>query len=282
MIKVLDRMKRYRLFSADFDSRATILKPIQEQWTEEVKALHRANQARIIEGLRREFGELNFDAKLQNFKDLGIKPFSVVAFHNRFYTQARSAFVSCEYYPALTAIGALGERVLNHLVLRLRDNYKLSDSYRRIYRKHSFDNWEVAINALHEWGVLTTEAEGHFRELSRRRNAAIHFNPETEVNDRGLALEALLLFGRIIETQFSWFGQLPWLFTPPGEVYIRKDWENSPFVKLVYLPNAIHVGYRNRVVHVMPWKVEDDYDYPQGEITDDEFIELRVGFQNVT
>jgi hypothetical protein len=273
-------MKRYRLLGADFDSRAITLAPIPDHWEENVKALHRQNQARTVERLRREFGELNFDAKLQNFKDLGAKPFSVIAFHNRFYAQARSSFVSCQYYPALTAIGALGERVLNHLVLRLRDEYKLSESYRRVYRKDSFDNWELAIDALHEWGVLTPEAEGHFRELSRRRNAAIHFNPETEVNDRQLALEALFLFGRIVETQFSGFGQLPWLFTPPGEVYIRKEWESAPFIKLVYLPGAVHVGYRNRVVSVVPWRIEDDGAYEPGEISDDEFVARRVAFQN--
>lgn len=275
-------MKRFRLLSADFDSRAIILDPIQERWDENIKAQHRANQARTIEGLRREFGEQNFDTKLQNFKDLGIKPFSVLAFHNKFYSQARAAFVSCQYYPALTAIGALGERVLNHLVLGLRDEYKFSESYRRVYRKDSFDNWELAIDALHEWGVLTPEAETHFRTLWGRRNSAIHFNPETEVNDRALALEALLLFGRVLEAQFSWFGQLPWLFISPGEVYIRKEWESSPFVKLVYLPNGVHVGYKHRVLSALPWQVEDDNHYDAIEISDDEFSARRVEFQNAT
>lgn len=132
-------MKRYRILSFDFDTRVRTLDPIPEEWEERVKALHRQNRERTIAGLKLEFGSLRFEEKLQNFIDIGAKPFSVLAFHNRFYAQARSAFVQCQYYPALTGVCALGERVLNHLVLGLRDHYKASASYKRVYRKGSFD-----------------------------------------------------------------------------------------------------------------------------------------------
>jgi hypothetical protein len=181
-------MKRYRILSFDFDTRVRSLDPISDEWDEQVKALHRQNRDNTIARLQQEFGIQGFKQKLKNFVDLGAKPFSVVAFHNRFYAQARSAFVHCQYYPALTGICALGERVLNHLVLGLRDHYKASSHYKRVYRKDSFDNWEVAIDALSDWQVLTPEAEWRFRELSQQRNAAIHFNAETEVNTRDDAL----------------------------------------------------------------------------------------------
>lgn len=273
-------MKRYRILGFDFDTRVRSLDPIPEEWEEQVKVLHRENRTRTIQGLQDEHGVRNFDEKLKNFIDLGAKPFSVIAFHNRFYAQARAAFVQCHYYPALTSVCALGERVLNHLVLGLRDHYKASPHYRRIYRKESFDNWDLALDALHDWGVLTAEAETAFRELSRRRNEAIHFNLETEQNIRRDALAALLTFCRILESQFASFGALPWLFTPPGEVYVRKDWESCPFVRLVYLPNACYVGYKHRVVSVFPWKVEDSDGYPVEEVSDEEFSRLRVESQS--
>ncbi|MGN7100329.1 hypothetical protein ACTHR6_01885 [Ralstonia holmesii] len=272
-------MKRYRILSFDFDSRVRSFDPINEDWDEKVKAIHRQNRDSTIAHLQQEFGAQGFDEKLRNFIDLGAKPFSVVAFHNQFYTQARSAFVHCQYYPALTGICALGERVLNHLVLGLRDNYKNSSHYKRVYRKNSFDNWEVAIDALRDWNVLTPQAEQGFRELSQRRNNAIHFNTETEVNTRDEALRALLTFGSIIETQFSAFGQLPWLFTPPGEIYLRRDWEDHPFIRLVYVPNALHVGYKHKVVSVFPWRIEDTSDYDSREVSDDDFSKLRSEFQ---
>lgn len=269
-------MKRYRVVGFDFDTRVRSFDPIPEEWEEHVKEQHRQNRERAIAHLKLEYGEQRFEEKLQNFVELGAKPFSVIAFHNRFYSQARAAFVHCQYYPALTGVCALGERVLNHLILGLRDHYKASASYRHVYRKDSFDRWEVAIEALAEWKVLTSEADEHFRQLCRMRNKAIHFNVETERNVRAHALDALLTFGRVVDTQFAALGDLPWLFMPPGEVYIRKEWEPAPFIQLVYAPSAVHVGPRHRVVSVFPWQVEDPTEYEPVEVSDEEFARLRI------
>jgi hypothetical protein len=269
-------MKRYRIVGFDFDTRVRFFDPISEAWEEQVKAMHRENRDSTIAGLKSEFGEFRFEEKLQNFVDLGAKPFSVLAFHNLFYAQARSAFVQCQYYPALTGVCALGERVLNHLVLGLRGHFKASASYKHVYRKDSFDRWEVAIDALAEWDVLTTDAEEHFRQLCKLRNNALHFNLETERNVRNDALNALLTFGKVVDTQFAALGQLPWLFMPPGEVYIRKAWEARPFVRLVYVPNAIHVGPMHQIVSVFPWRVADPHEYEQVEVSDEEFTRLRL------
>lgn len=108
------------------------------------------------------------------------------------------------------------------------------------------------------------------------RNDAIHFNLETEQNVRADALSALLTFGKVVDTQFAAFGDLPWLFTPPGEVYIRKEWELAPFIQLVYIPNAIQVGPKHQIVSVFPWQVEDPTEYEPLEVSDEEFGRLRV------
>lgn len=268
-------MKRYRILGWDLDGRAHLLQSIQDQWDDDVKAQHRATQARIIAGLKLEYGEAHFDQKLRNFVDLGAKPFSIVAFHNRFFDQARNAFVHCQYYPALTGVCALGERVLNHLVLRLRERFRGSRTYKSIYRKDSFDNWVPAIDALSEWEVLTERAQANFRRLAEQRNAALHFNPEVDHNDRSLALESLRTFAELIDAQFAAFATLPWILPAPGEAYIRKDWERKPFVELVYVPNCARVGYRHVVTHVMPWRIEDPGPYADGEISDEEFLRLR-------
>lgn len=269
-------MKRYRIVGFDFDSRARSFDPISEDWEEPVKAMHQQARDHTIASLKLDYGELRFEEKLQNFIDLGAKSFSILAFHNTFYAQARAAFVQCQYYPALTGACALGERVLNHLVLGLRDHYKASATYKHVYRKESFDRWDVAIDALAEWKVLTDGAETHFRQLSKMRNEAIHFNIDTERNVRADALNALLTFGKIVDTQFAAFGQLPWLFMPRGEVYIRKEWEHVPFIQLVYIPNAVHVGPLHQVVSVMPWQLADTDEYEPVEISDEEFSSRRM------
>ena len=255
-------MKRYRIFSFDFDSLAHSLDPIDEGWEESVKAQRMASREKTIECLRMQHGESYLEQKVQNFIDIGFKPFSVIAFHNDFYDQSRSAFVSGHYYPALTSVVALGERVLNHLVLGLREEFKSSKSYQKVYRKHSFDNWEVAIDALTEWSVLTKDAETHFRSLWKQRNYALHFNENVQYDARAFALDALTTFGKILEVQFSGFGPHPWLFISPGEVYIRKEWEAVPFIRLVYIPNALKVGHKHKVVSIFPRKIEDGESIP--------------------
>jgi hypothetical protein len=119
------QVKRYRVLCFDFDSRANLLsQEIEEHWDEEVKAQLRTNKERITSGLTNEYGPSHFNVKLQNFVDLGPKPFSIVAFHNKFFEQCRKAFIVGAYYPALTGACALGERLLNHLILQLRDEFK--------------------------------------------------------------------------------------------------------------------------------------------------------------
>lgn len=179
------------------------------------------------------------------------------------------------YYPALTAACALGERILNHLILLLRDDHKATPEYKRVYAKHSFDKWDVAIDTLAGWMVLLPNVVLEFKKLRDRRNDAIHFRPEVDTNDRDLALQAIRSLESILGAQFNAFGSEPWFITDvPGEIYIKKDWETKPFIRRIYLPNCVAVGPDHRVVSVMPWKIADR-EYEPTEITDDEFSMLR-------
>lgn len=146
-------MKRYRVLSFDFDTRVhTLTQEIRDEWEDQVKKQHRQNKEAIEKSLLSSYGAQAQDAKRQNFVDLGDKPLSILAFHNRFFEQIRVAFVMGAYYPALTAACALGERILNYLVLILRHDYRHTPEYKNVYRKDSFDNWDVPINTLESWG----------------------------------------------------------------------------------------------------------------------------------
>ena len=273
-------MKRFRVLSFDFDTRATVLnQEIRPEREPSVRQLWEENIASIQAGLQREFGELNADAKLQNFIDLGPRPFSILAFHNGFSAQARNAFVVGAYYPALTGACALGERMLNHLILRLREYFRSTDEYKRVYRKDSFDRWQVPITTLSSWGVLLPESAQAFTDLEEVRNRAIHFHPDTDKNDRTMALEAIRILDRIITVQFPMMGLQPW-FIPdtPGESYISREWEHHPFIREVYLPNCLHVGPEHSIEQLFPKLiVRDRDDYPDTAISDARFRELRTG-----
>lgn len=270
-------MKRYRVTTYDFDARANLLAlEIRDDWEEQVRALHVENQRLIRQGLFEEFGTQDGATKIQNFLDLGPKPVSVIAFHNHFAQQARVAFVMGSYYPSLTACCALGERILNHLIIRLRGHYRATPEYKRVHRKQSIDDWTLAINTLESWNVLLPEAVGAFRELAVMRHRSIHFNPEIESDVRTRALEANGALNRIIGSQFSAFGQQRW-FIPgiPGASYLSQEAESEPFIREIYLPHAHLVG----PCHRLEWAndhfvLHDDFAYPEVEISDDDFREL--------
>lgn len=270
-------MKRYRILSFDFDSRASSLTPVKDEWDDTVKENHINNYKNTVEGLSSQYGSSQLNAKITNFVAMGNKPFSVSAFHNKFLEQARNAFVIGSYYPALTGACALGERILNQLMLVLRNYHSDKPEYKKVYRKSSFDYWPLVIDTLESWGELLPEAAEAFRKLNVMRNKAIHFNPETDTNDRELALEAICTVQDIVNIQFSVFGEQPWSFSTPGEVYIKREWESKPLIKHIFIPNCCYVGYKHRVKTILPSvTISDEHEYVDNPVTDEEFVVLRT------
>lgn len=238
-------MKRYRVITFDFDTRATILKmDIKDDWEPVIKTQWENNKKQIKEHLIAEFGAYAAFDKIVNFTDLGEYPTSIIAFHNKFLHQARNAFVIGAYYPALASACALGERILNQLILHLRDYFKTTPEYKKVYRKNSVDDWDLAINTLNSWKILLPDVVTLFRELKEIRHKSIHFNPETDTNDRELSLASVLKLSNIIKNQFSAYGKQPWFIEGIHEAaYIKKESQDDPFVKEIILPNCYLVGH---------------------------------------
>ena len=267
-------MKRYRIVCFDLDGTWGALQVARETGPQGVLL-----EQNILRALQAQFGIIDFDQKLQNYQDLGRKPFSIVAFHNRFLDQCRTAFVVGAYYPALVGACALGERILNHLLLLLREDFGSTPAYTTVAKQKSFNNWTLAIDTLHQWEVLLDDAVISFGALEQARHRAIHFNPATDTNDRELALTALNLLEEIVSNQFSAFGTQPWFIgNTPGASYIKKTWESKPFVRRVYLPNCLLVGPRHQIRSYFPAQVADEQ-YSHEEITDLDFVELRKAFE---
>jgi hypothetical protein len=268
-------MRRFRVLANDFDTRAEILKlEINPAWELHIQQQWKTNQIAIKRSIQQEFGSENLAAKIKYFTEIGPSPLSIVAFHNRFFRQIRRSYTIGAFYPALTGTCALGERILNHLMILLREDFKKSPEYKNIYKKDSFDNWDVAINTLAAWDVLLPKAIGAFRKLKDIRNKTLHFNPETDRKDHDLAYKAIKELLEIITSQFSAFGNQPWYINGVlGASFIKRDWENKPFVKKVIIPNCIEVGY----MHTLEprgksgWHIHDGHKYEKTEISDEEF-----------
>ncbi len=264
--------RRHLSYTRDFDSRAYVFDEPGEEWVEEARQLHLKNRERVIAGLARQFGEDRLDRKVEDFVAIGSKPFSILSYHNQFFEQARQSFVIGAYYPALVGACALGERILNHLILDLRDFYRSTPEYKDVYRKKSFDNWQVPINTLEAWQVLLPKAAAAFRALEALRHRSIHFNVSTYATLREDALAAILHMREIIEQQFPAFADRPW-FIPgtSGHVFIKRDWETNPFIKTFYLPTCHLVGPYFAISFDNGLTVHDHPDYGDGSWTDEEF-----------
>ncbi|WP_155006423.1 hypothetical protein [Sphingomonas hengshuiensis] len=266
--------RRHLSWSFDFDSRALTMGEVAlDDWEPERLEMHRLNQASHRESMIHEFGEHSIDAKIENFIAIGTKPFSVLSYHNAFNQQVRSAFVMGYYYPALVGACALGERILNHLILDMRDYFKSTPQYRHVYRKNSFDNWDMPIDALEAWSILLPEAVKEFRALKALRHRSIHFNVSTYSTLRDDALAAIQHLRTIIEQQFGSFAQRPWFISGTlGHCFIRKAYEDHPFVATYFIPRCPFVGpLFGMGLTEEGWEFYDQPDYGDGDWTDEEF-----------
>lgn len=271
-------MKRYRVLSVSFDSRPKVLSmDIKDHWEKKVKDQWIANRSKIRDSLIHEYGAFDHEQKIENFVDLGSNPFSLISFHNAFLKQCRDSFVIGSYYPALVATCTLGERILNRLILQIRDYFKNTEQYKKVYKKESFDNWSFAVSTLEEWEILLPDPAQKFRELEQIRHRAIHFNPETDTHTRATALEAIHTLQSIVESQFQAIGAAPWYIPgAKGESFVARKWEQNPFVKEIVIPSCTLVGPKHTLEHASRgWIVHDDHEYSNEEISDEEFLRIR-------
>ena len=267
--------RRFLMWTPDFDTRASILNmEISQDWKDEIKKQWTANKQQIVAGLVYEFGLQNCKIKVQNFQNIDSKPFSILAYHNDFFSQARDAFVIGAYYPALTSAFALGERILNHLVIDLRDEFRNRKEYKDVSRKKSFSNWELIIDTLAAWDVLLPDVASEFRELAKLRNRSIHFNVKTYHSVREDALKAILHLRKVINRQFGFFGSQPWIIKgTKGQQFIKKDYETDPFVKKYLAPICPYVGPKFSISFEggQGRRVFDYADYGSSDWSDEEF-----------
>ena len=91
-------MKRYRVLSFDFDARVIRSVFNSRRMGCPRQGTASQNKQAIEQSLIDGYGNQASEAKRQNFIDLGDKPLSILAFHNRFLEQMQSAFVMGAYY----------------------------------------------------------------------------------------------------------------------------------------------------------------------------------------
>ncbi|NJM52991.1 MAG: hypothetical protein HC846_06100 [Blastocatellia bacterium] len=252
----------YRALNFSFDLRVNSLKD------DLAKTAHES----ITNGFKTKWGEFDFNSKLDRFIKLDIAFIGIPEEYYELLWAVVSSYCCGYFYPAMTGAGSLGERILNRLILKTRDYFKLSKHYKNIYRKGSFDNWDYPITVLNEWLVISDEVVAAFQTLKQYRNDSIHYKDgyDFQLNSYN-AIKALSI---IIDKQFNYITRkdLFWVFDIPGEIWLKSAVINEPFVREFVLPHCIPLTPYDEPLADPPFQASD---VPLKPLSDKEFIRLR-------
>ncbi|HLF09125.1 MAG TPA: hypothetical protein VI789_07250 [Dehalococcoidia bacterium] len=222
------------------------------------------------------YGDENFDQKLSRF--LSISPPFVQPLwqYHEYQREIADAFTNGYFYPALTGACCLAEAILSTLVVRLRPYFRNTPVYKMIYNKDSFQNWDLALEALQEWDVFDSSLNGSFKRLEALRNHAVHLGGKAISAQN--SLDGVRLVFDLIDRLFGPRDDI--VFWAPGEMYVRLGKESDPFVEEFYVPSCHYVGYKHSIEGPFPnWRVVDPHKYEDRVISDEEFRALRVAFR---
>jgi len=252
----------YRVVNFNLDTRVTIFKQPSLKQEQDI----------IANILKNEWGILNFDDKLKRYIDLDLSFLGIPEEYYKLLWPVVSSYCCGLYYPAMTSSGALGERILNRLIIKTRDYFKSSVHYKKIYRKDSFDQWDLVIKILKDWDIISNEVSELFLKLKVYRNDSIHYNDgyDFEKNSH----DALKFLAKIIDTLFNYVNRrdLFWVFDVPGEIWVKSSVTHNPFVKEFVLPNCLELTPFCEPLASPPIIGKNA---PIKPLTDEEFIRIR-------
>jgi len=268
-------MKRHRFLNFYIDSSRNFFHgektfPLYEKYKEEQRA-----------SLERRYGSEDFNEKFNRWISVPKPVLSIVGEHSYLLQDIEDTYILGSYYSALTGACCLGERIFNQVILVTKEFYRSSPEYKTVYRKDSINDWNLGINTLVSWKIISRETEKRFRQLGELRNASVHFQKK-EQDLKKLAVESIQLINLIISELFELKKEKDFLiwFEVPGEIYLKKEAESVPFIKSFYLPCAPFVGYRHTIESTadLRFKIIDNEQYEDVQISDAEFIRLRKDF----
>src|SRR3990167_5792100 len=269
---IIKTMKRHRILKFFIDSSRNMFRgkdssPLLDKYKEEQRSY-----------IADKYGSKDFDDKFNRWMSIPNPVLSVVDEHTYLLQDIENSYVSGSLYSALTGACCLGERIFNQIISRIRESYRSSPQYKKVYKKDSINDWDLAIGILVDWKVIDINTEKKYRRLATLRNDSVHFqNKPQDLNS--MAKEAITLINEIVTDLFGLDKDKKFIiwFEVPGELYLKKEAEDDPFIREFYIPCSPLVGFKHTIENTpsLIMKVVDNEVYSDEEIPDSEFVRLR-------
>jgi hypothetical protein len=257
----------YRVFGFAFDTRVSV-------FNQGVAEEHKTN---LSENLRQKWGNLDFETKLGRFRELNISYLGIPDEYYELLGQIVDCYCCGYFYPAMTSAGALGERILNRLLMKTRHHFKSTDEYKAIHRKRSFDNWDKPISILKGWDIISVDVAEAFEKLKVYRNDSIHYKEGYAFEENTHA--AITELAKVIDLQFNYVKRedLFWVFDVPGEIWLRSSKLTNPFVQEFVLP---HCSWLSAYCEPSTSGLIEGINAPLAPLSDEDFLRARRNKQS--
>jgi hypothetical protein len=224
-----------------------------------------------------QHGEESIDDKYLRWEEVNRASMWVIDEFNQFLDEISQAYVQGYYYLSITGACCLTERILNRLVLKLKKHYKTSPKYKLFHnREQQIQNWNLLIETLADWSVLNDEQIQICKELHRYRNESVHYIPN--YNFQEVAPTVIKLATRFIDSLFSVLerNDIYNIFTIPGEIWVKEEKMNDPFVQEFVLSCCSMGGAISQFEYEKNEYLEDGAIV--GDLSEKEFIRVRTDY----
>jgi hypothetical protein len=262
------RLPRFTRFYFDFTPNMINRDEVDASVHERMKGL-------LIE----KYGEDSIDDKYLRWSEVSRANMWVLEEFNGFLDEIAKAYIQGYYYLSITGACCLTERVLNRLVVKIKAHHKASPRYKLFYdREQQIQNWSLLIDTLEEWDVLNDEQVKVCKRLYKYRNETVHYIPDYDF--KSAAPEVIKLTTRLIDSLFSVFERRDVynIFTIPGEIWVKEEKLNDPFVKEFVLPCCSMGGAVSQFDYENNEYLEDGA--VVGDLSEGEFISIRTDYRN--
>lgn len=230
----------------------------------------------ILDYIKHLHGEAGIEDKLNRWKKVRREHIWPIDEFNDYIEQVLQAYVQGLFFPSMTGAVCLAERVMNRLVFELRNHFKSSKHYKTIHgRGEKLQNWDLLILILADWDVFDESQTNLARKIHKYRTDSVHYVPNYNYKEK--SLESIKLVSELIDSLFSIYRRkdIFRVFEIPGEIWVRAEAQNLPFVREFILPSC-------RLMSAIHQITNDGYCEDGaivGEMTETEFITKRIEYQ---